>query len=74
MNFLSSRQVSESQTVQSGDLLFQLRGLEGRTDLMSTHLCQMDPSAEVLELYPFLGLRRIDGLECVEREEAGGEE
>ena len=72
MNFISSRQVSESQTVQSGDdLIFQLRGLEGRTDLMTTHLVQMDPSAEVLELYPIFGWRRSDA--CVEREEARGE-
>ena len=75
MNFLSTRQVSESQTVQSGGVMYLLRGLEGREDLMSTHLCQLEGSAEVLELFPFLGWRRTDDfLECVEREGAEGEE
>ena len=55
MNFLSERLMSEDEGVQSGDLTFHLRGLEGRTSLMNTHLVQMDPSAEVLELCPIYG-------------------
>ena len=55
INFLSRRLLSENDGVQSGDFSFHLRGLEGRTPLMKTHLVQMDPSAEVLELCPIFG-------------------
>ena len=60
MNFLSKRFIYAEESVQSGDLLFHLRRLEGtrRKSLIKTHLLQilqMNRFAEVLELCPING-------------------
>ena len=58
MNFLSTRDLSLSESVQSvSKIRFHLRTLTGarKKELMKTHLCRMDSRAQVLELCPIDG-------------------
>ena len=58
MNFLSRRIVLPNQRIaQSGDLIYYLSPVctEHRAELMETHLVQMHPNAQILQLCPIGG-------------------
>lgn len=54
MSFLSERRFFANESVQASDIVYDLRAVRGgrKSALMKTHLCQMRPSAVVLELCP----------------------
>ena len=58
-NYLSTRQYAANESVgdEDGNLVCILRAVKGgrRVKLMDTHLCQMRPSATLLELCPLDG-------------------